>query len=239
MNKKAFTLIELLVVIVIVGLLAALLMPAMGKAREGARRAMCINNLRQHGVAWYLYMEEHNDCFPPPYTGELPPEETTNQWFFGGKAGSSSLSSPITAGKRILNKYLQIYNDSDPGVEVFHCPDDIKPATGMSASMFDYFGNSYEANDRIIYYYTDGHGLPMSMVTSDRSKVYLEKEYPFNKPGHSGRGYISGGGGQDKTPVMVLFVDGHVAGPFLYNQDFEPLKPATIKKVIMSPNGVL
>lgn len=85
MHKKAFTLIELLVVIVIVGILAALLIPALGAAREGARRAQCANNLRQHGVAWYMYLDEHGDCFPPD--GTPPSEGYTQVDTFGGKKG--------------------------------------------------------------------------------------------------------------------------------------------------------
>lgn len=63
--KKAFTLIELLVVIVIVGFLAALLLPAFGRVRAEARKIECINNLRQIGAAFYLYLDEHNEIFPP------------------------------------------------------------------------------------------------------------------------------------------------------------------------------
>ncbi len=60
MNKKAFTLIELLVVIAIMGILAGTLLSAIGKAREGGRRAQCINNLRQIGIAMATYSDEHN-----------------------------------------------------------------------------------------------------------------------------------------------------------------------------------
>ena len=62
--KKAFTLLELLVTIVIIALLGALLIPTMGRAREFARRAQCTNNLRQHGIAWYLYLDDHDEYFP-------------------------------------------------------------------------------------------------------------------------------------------------------------------------------
>ncbi|GAF88660.1 unnamed protein product, partial [marine sediment metagenome] len=65
MNKKAFTLIELLVVIAIVGIIAAFLVPAMGSVRENARRSQCANNLRQIGIAWHLYLDDHNEKFPP------------------------------------------------------------------------------------------------------------------------------------------------------------------------------
>lgn len=59
----AFTLLELLVVIAIIGILAALLLPVLGHARERARDATCLSNLRQWGVAWKIYTDENNDAF--------------------------------------------------------------------------------------------------------------------------------------------------------------------------------
>ena len=63
-RRRGFTLIELLVVIAIIAVLIALLLPAVQAARESARRAGCINNLKQIGLALHNY-HSANNCLPP------------------------------------------------------------------------------------------------------------------------------------------------------------------------------
>jgi prepilin-type N-terminal cleavage/methylation domain-containing protein len=97
-NASGFTLIELLVVIAIIGILAALLLPSLSRAKGSAHQIACLNNVRQLQTAWTMYAGEHSGVLPENKMtglGLLGCVSTTNSWVVGNTQGSADLADSV------------------------------------------------------------------------------------------------------------------------------------------------
>lgn len=106
----AFTIIELMVVIAVIGILAALLLPALGRAKDKGRQAFCRNNIKQLTLAMVMYHGDNKDQFPTPGSANKygPQDADWIWWHYGRNISNSSLA-----------RYVSEFNP-----RLFTCPSD-------------------------------------------------------------------------------------------------------------------
>jgi prepilin-type N-terminal cleavage/methylation domain-containing protein len=113
-RREGFTLIELLVVIAIIAILASMLLPALSKAKEKGKMAVCISNLRQIGSAMLMYRDDNNDYFHHRPGGAIP---NHGQWTLNDR--SDAFLDPLHANAYWAVAYLNYFGKNK---RIFRCP---------------------------------------------------------------------------------------------------------------------
>jgi prepilin-type N-terminal cleavage/methylation domain-containing protein/prepilin-type processing-associated H-X9-DG protein len=233
--KRAFTLIELLVVITIIAILAAMLLPALARAKERASRIVCLGNLRQWGVALNLYVDDNAQALPDfsiPSTAPGAPagySQDRINWtdltaFQNAGAGNSAWFNalPGYVSQRPLWQYAAAPANFVNGKSVFNCPtaaflaaDGVDPLVRVAFS----YGINFKATNGATAL---GPQFKATMVRHPSAFVFFsdnransgEKPYygsnPLNDLG-APRGSLNHLSSRHNAGANLTFLDGHSA----------------------------
>jgi prepilin-type N-terminal cleavage/methylation domain-containing protein/prepilin-type processing-associated H-X9-DG protein len=199
-RTDGFTLIELLVVVAIIALLISILLPALGKARQNAKRSTCGSQLHQIYVGFSAYLQDNNDI--AFWRGQNIIFDGMDLFVYGGRETGNTCTEQGGLFNRVIPRPLNQYVAKQ--IELFHCPEDNQPWSWAEGySNFDYVGNSYGFNcigDFIGFSNDPRKGFAGAVVSTaaelSRTALFLDTSL-FRSPSdwHGGKGNLCFGDG--------------------------------------------
>ncbi len=228
-SRRAFTLIELLVVIAIIAILASLLLPALSRAKEQGRAAVCLNNLKQLHLAWHLYADEHGKLAPNSDFNDFSAPAYEASW-----AGNAlSYEVPVMARPLSDNTNHAILMERTHGRigpfaqshRIYRCPSDrsytilggVKHDRVRSYSMNMFVGESNRRGDfRLRYFHKPEDftvpGPAGTFVLLDEHEDSLnDGHFLLTDPFFRATGWNDVPGSRHRRGCQLVYADGHAA----------------------------